>query len=133
MFLLASLGRTFWLTALAAAASIAVAGTAFTASLTVPTTNVASGATVVGGYTISTLSYTLNGTTPTNIDAITFSVLTTGSPATPTTARVKADASAGFYTCDITGTGPWSVSCDTTVGTQLLVEDADNLTVVVSQ
>jgi hypothetical protein len=133
MFLLASLGRTFWLTALAAAASVAVAGTAFTASITVPTTNVASGATVVGGYSIGSLSYTLNATTPINIDAIAFSVLTTGSPATPTTAKVKADDSGVWYSCIISGSGPWPVTCDSTVGTQLTVANADNLTVVVSQ
>ena len=134
MFLLASLGRTFWLTALAAAASVAVAGTAFTASLTPPTSNVASGATVIGGYTINTLAFTLNGTTPTNIDAITFNVSNAGSPATPTTAKVKAQNSGGvWYACNITGSGPWAVSCDSTVGTQLTAANADNLTVVVSQ
>jgi hypothetical protein len=133
MFLLASLGRTFWLTALAAGASVAVAGTAFTASLTPPTSNVASGATVIGGYTVSTLSYTLNGTTPTDIDAITFVVSNAGGPATPTTARAKGDDSGVWYTCDITGSGPWNVDCDTTVGTQLTVPNADNLTLVVSQ
>lgn len=133
MFLLASLGRTFWLTALAAATSVAVAGTAFTASITVPTSNVASGATVIGGYTIADLSYTLNGTTPTSIDAVVFNVTTAGSPAAPTTAKVKADADGIWYDCDITGAGPWAVACDTTVTTQLTVANADNLTVVVSQ
>jgi len=134
MFLLASLGRTFWLTALAAGASVAVAGTAFTASLTPPASNVASGATVIGGYTIGTVSYTLNGTTPTNIDAVVFTVTTAGSPSAPTTAKVQGDASGIFYDCGSpTGTGPWTFTCDTTVATQLVVADADNLTLVVSQ
>lgn len=134
MFLIASLGRTFWLTALAAAAAVAVAGTAFTASLTPPSTNVASGATVIGGYTIGTVSYTLNGSTPSNIDAIVFTVTTAGSPAAPTAAKARGDADGIFYDCGTpTGSGPWTFTCDTTVGTQLTVPNADNLTLVVTQ
>ena len=41
--------------------------------------------------------------------------------------KVKADASGIWYSCAISGTGPWPVTCDTTVSTQLLVADADNL------
>ncbi|MEI7926330.1 MAG: hypothetical protein WCI61_09110 [Chloroflexota bacterium] len=131
MFLFASLGRTFWLTALAAAASVAVAGTAFTASITVPGTNVATGATVIGGYTIGTVSYTL-GSTPTNIDAVVVTLTTAGSPVTPTTGKIKAASAGSFYDCVITGTGPWTLTCATT-SPQLTVAAADNLTVLAAQ
>lgn len=133
MFLFASLGRTFWLTALAATTAVAVAGTAFTGSITVGATNAGTGTNTIGGYSISTPAFTLNGTNPLNVDAIGFNVLTTGSPATPVTAKVKADTSGVWYACSVSGTGPWPVTCDTTVGTQLTVANSNNLTVVVTQ
>ncbi len=134
MFLLSAFGRSFWMTAIGAFLAISVAGTAYTNSITVPGTNTATGATVIGGYSISTISYTL-GATPTNIDAITFSILTTGSPQAPKVGGVKAQADStggAWYNCTFTGTGPWSATCAST-SPQLLVVDADQLTVVVTQ
>lgn len=135
MFLLTAFGKSFWLTAIGAFLAISVAGTAYTNSITVPGTNAATGATVIGGYSISTVSYGLNGTNPLNIDTITFSILTTGSPAAPKVGGVKARAdNAGvWYDCTFTGTGPWSATCNSTVGTQLTVANAANLTLVVTQ
>ena len=132
MFLFASLGRTFWLAALAGAASIAIAGTAFTASLTVPTSNTATGTTVIGAYSVASVSYTLNGSTPTNIDAITFKIL--APPAAPGTIKAKADNSGIWYTCSsLLNVADYDATCNTTVGTQLTVGAASNLTLVISQ
>lgn len=132
MFLFASLGRTFWLATLAATASVAIAGTAFTASLTVPASNSATGATVIGAYTVTTLSYTLNGTTPTNIDAITFKII--APPAQPVTVKAKADSSGIWYSCNtVLNVADYDATCNTTTGTQLTVGNVNNLTLVVSQ
>lgn len=132
MFLFASLGRTFWLAALAAAASVAIAGTAFTASLTVPSSNSATGATVIGAYTVNALSYTLNGTTPTNIDAITFKIIAPS--AQPGTVKAKADSSGIWYSCNtVLNVADYDATCNTTTGTQLTVGNANNLTLVISQ
>src|SRR5207248_41845 len=64
------------------ALAIGVGAYAFTASNTVPSTNVGAGSGTVSGYTVTNLHYTLNATTPTNIDSLTFTV----SPAIPSTA-----------------------------------------------
>lgn len=132
MFLLQAFGRSFWLTAIGAFMAVSVAGTAFTASLTPPGTNTASGATVIGGYSISSVSYTLNGTNPLNIDAITFTIDNTTNA--PKVGGVKARAydAGSWYNCTFTGTGPWSATCAST-SPQLTVANAANLTIVVTQ
>ena len=134
MFLLQAFGRSFWMTAIGAFLAVSVAGTAYTNSITVPGTNTATGATVIGGYSIGTISYTLNATNPLNVDAITFSILTTGSPVAPKVGGVKARAydAGSWYNCTFTGTGPWSATC-TSTSPQLTVANAANLTVVVTQ
>lgn len=134
MFLLQAFGRSFWMTALGAFLAISVAGTAYTNSITVPGTNTATGATVIGGYSVDTISYTLNGTNPLNIDAITFNILTTGSPQAPKVGGVKARAydAGSWYNCTFTGTGPWAATCAST-SPQLTVANAANLTLVVTQ
>jgi hypothetical protein len=134
MFLLEAFGRSFWMTAIGAFLAVSVAGTAFTASITVPGTNTASGATVIGGYSIGNITYTLNGSNPLNIDAIVFDILTTGSPVAPKVGGVKARAldAGSWYNCTFTGTGPWAATCAST-SPQLTVSAAANLTVVVTQ
>ena len=134
MFLLTTFGRSFWLAAVGSFLAMAVAGTAYTNSISVPSSNAATGATVIGGYSIGSVSYTLNGTNPLNVDAITFSILTTGSPVAPKVGGVKAraQASGSWYDCTFTGTGPWVTTCAST-SPQLTVANTDNLTVVVSQ
>ena len=57
-------------------ASLAIAGGAyaFTASNTVPTSNVGAGSATVSGYTVTNLHYGLNATTPSNIVTLTLPV-----------------------------------------------------------
>ena len=131
MFLMTSLGRTFWLSTLAAAATVAIAGTVFTASLSGnQASKTATSATVIGGYNVTTVSYTL-GATPTNIDAITFKIVAPG--AQPNSVYAQGVTGGTFYSCStVLNVADYDATC-TTTAPQLTVAAADNLTIVVSQ
>ena len=62
-------------------AVLSISGYAFTASNTVPNATLGQGANTISGYTISSVAYNLNASTPTNVDSVTFTI----SPATATT------------------------------------------------
>ena len=51
---------------------LAIGVYAFAASNTVPATEAGSGSGAISGYTVSSVAYGLNATTPTNIDSVTF-------------------------------------------------------------
>jgi hypothetical protein len=103
---------------------IAAGSYAFTAANTVPDTEAGAGAGTISGYTISNVSYTLDSTTPTELDAVTFDVAGNADPAT---VKVQLDSSGGtWYDCTM-GTSP-SWSC--TITDTLLVADMDQLNVV---
>jgi hypothetical protein len=103
---------------------IAAASYAFTAANTVPDTEAGAGAGAISGYTISNVSYTLDSTTPTELDAVSFDV---SGNADPNTVKVQLDSSGGtWYDCTA-GTSP-SWSC--TITDTLLVENMDTLNVV---
>jgi hypothetical protein len=117
-------------------ASLAIAGGAyaFTASNTVPTSNVGAGSGTVSGYTVTNLHYTLNATTPSNIDQLTFSV----SPVIPSTGTGKVSVSAALttggpnaYTCTTNVAGD-TVTCATT-SPQLTADKLSSVTVVAAQ
>lgn len=106
----------------AAAAVIAGGSYAFTASNTVPTTQAGQGTGTVSGYTVTSVAYGLNASTPTNIDTVTFTI----SPATATTVKAQVATGGTWYSCTNT-TG--SVSCATT-SPQLTVATAATLNAV---
>ena len=106
----------------AAVAVVAGGSYAFTASNTVPTTQAGQGTGSVSGYTVSSVGYTLNGSTPSNIDAVTFTI----SPATATTVKAQLVAAGTWYSCVNTA---GSVSCATT-SPQMTVATASTLSVV---
>ncbi len=63
------------LAAVAVLASVLVAGTyAYTAANTVPDTKAGDGSGNVTGYVVSGVHYTLNATTLTNVDSVTFTL-----------------------------------------------------------
>jgi hypothetical protein len=107
---------------LAGALIIAVAVYAFTASNTVPATAAGSGSAAISGYTVSSVDYTLNSGTPTNIDEVSFTL----SPTAADTVQVQLASGGAFYEC-INTSG--SVSCDTT-SPQATVAAATQLTVL---
>jgi hypothetical protein len=120
--------------AVVAAGSIAGGAYAFTASNTVPTSTVGAGAGTVSGYTVTNVHYTLDTTTPANIDSLTFNV----SPSVPSTGTGKVAVQAALttggpnsYTCT-TNTAGDTVTCATT-SPQLTADKLSSLTVVAAQ
>ena len=94
---------------------------AFAATNTVPTSYAGEGSSAISGYTVTSLVYNLNATTPSNIDSVTF---TLSAPAT----TVKASLVAGtFYTCTNTSGNNWS--CNTT-SPQATVSAATSLDII---
>jgi hypothetical protein len=90
---------------IAAALTLAYTAYALTASNTVPATTAGDGTGSVSGFTATSVGYTLNGTTPTNVDAVTFTIAPT------TTSTVKAKMNSTWYSCT---NSSGSVSCATT-------------------
>lgn len=120
--------------AVVAAAAVAGGAYAFTAANTVPSTNAGAGSGTVSGYSVTNLHYSLNATTPANIDSLTFNV----SPVIPSTSSgkviVQASLSSGgpnTYTCT-TNTAGDTVTCATT-SPQLTADKLSSVTVVAAQ
>ena len=77
-----------FLVGLVAAGAIAGGAYAYTAANTVPTSTAGAGSGTVSGYTVSSLHYALNTSTPANIDSLTFTVSpVTADPPTDHTLR----------------------------------------------
>ena len=117
-----------------AAAAVAGGAYAFTAANTVPNSNAGAGSGTVSGYTVTNLHYSLNATTPANIDSLTFNV----NPVIPSTSSgkviVQASLSSGgpnTYTCT-TNTAGDTVTCGTT-SPQLTADKLSSVTVVAAQ
>lgn len=111
--------------ALVVAGALAGGTYAFTASNTVPSSTAGSGTGAISGYTISAIAYTLDSTTPTNLNQVAFTIA-------PTTAsQVKAQLASGgsWYACTNTS---GSVTCATT-SPQATAAAATSLTVVATQ
>ena len=123
-----------FLVGLVAAGSIAGGAYAYTAANTVPTSNAGAGSATVSGYTVSNLHYTLDTTTPANINSMTFNV----SPVIPSTGSGKVAVQAALttggpngYTCT-TNTAGDTVTCATT-SPQLTADKLSSVTVVAAQ
>ena len=108
---------------LAVVASVAIYG--FTAANTVPGSAAGAGSGVISGYATSNVQYTLNATTPTNIDAVGFTL----APAAAGTVRAQLVTGGAFYPCT---NSAGTVTC-TTTSPQATVAAADQLTVVAVQ
>lgn len=108
--------------AIALVVVVASSAYAFTAANTVPNANAGSGSGTISGYTASSVVYTLNTTTPTNLDQVAFTL----SPTAATTVKVQLAAAGSWYTCTNTA---GSVTCNTT-SPQATVAAATSLTVV---
>lgn len=105
----------------------ATAAFAFAATNTMPAVTAAGeGARVISGYTVGSVNYNLNATTPSNIDSVDFTL----SPAAPVTSTVKVGLVSGgsFYNCT-TSDGGTTWSCLTAGAT---VSAANELRVITS-
>jgi hypothetical protein len=104
---------------------LSIGGYAFTASNTVPNATLGQGANVISGYTVSSVAYNLNASTPSNVDSVAFTI----SPATATSVKIQLAAAGSWYSCTNTA---GSVSCATT-SPQATAVAATALNVVASQ
>jgi hypothetical protein len=104
---------------------IAGAAYAFTASNTVPATYAGDGNQAISGYTVSAVTYGLNGVTPTNIDTVGFTL-----DQSATTVKAKLVGGGSWYSCSNTSGNVWS--CATT-SPQATVTPANNLDVLAVQ
>ena len=124
-----------FLTAGALAAVIALAGTAFTNSNSMPAeTQAGEGARAITGYTVSNVHYGLNATDPTDVDEVTYDL--DSAPAAGSTIKIQLANGGVWYSCTNSGV---AVTCPTTddagtagVDEQATVAGATNLTVVVA-
>ena len=98
---------------------------ACTASNTVPATSAGSGSGAISGYTVTNVSYSLNASTPSNIDAVAFTL----SPTSAGTVKVQLVSGGSWYSCTNTA---GSVSCATT-SPQATAATANQLTVLAVQ
>jgi hypothetical protein len=114
--------RTPTVLVIAAAAALALATYAFTASNVVPGTKVGKGEGAISGYTVSAVAYTLSAANPANIDSVAF---TLDSAATSVKAKLVA-ASSTYTTCSVSG--GTNVTCD--FSPDVAVLSADELSVV---
>jgi hypothetical protein len=108
-----------------AALTVGVGVYAYAASNTVPPSTAGAGSGAISGYTVSSVAYGLNSTTPTNVDSVTFTI----APTTATTVKVQLASAGTWYTCSNTA---GSVTCNTT-SPQATVAAATQLTVVATQ
>lgn len=107
------------------ALSIGAGVYAYAATNTVPGSTAGSGSGTISGYTVSSIAYTLNATTPTNLDAVAFTI----SPAAATTVKVQLASGGSWYSCTNTA---GSVTC-TTTSPQATAVGATQLTVVAAE
>jgi TRAP-type C4-dicarboxylate transport system substrate-binding protein len=99
---------------------------AFAAANTVPASKAGDGSGTISGYAVSAIHYALNGTNPTTIDTVTFTLDT--APATGGTIKIRLVSSGStWYSCTNVTT---AVTCTTTGAP---VSTADTLQVVVAQ
>ena len=96
---------------------------AFAATNTVPATYAGEGASTTSGYTVSSVVYNLNATTPSNIDNVTFAL-----NAAASNVKIRLVTTGSYFTC--TNTAGFNWSC-TTAG--VTVAAADEFRVVASQ
>jgi len=107
------------------AAALALATYAFTASNIVPGSKAGQGEGAISGYTVSGVAYTLNSSSPANIDTVAFTL-----SAAATTVKAKLVQSSSTYT-NCTVTGGTSVTCD--FSPDISVLSADELSVIAVQ
>jgi hypothetical protein len=105
--------------------ALSLGGYAFTASNTVPNASVGQGANTISGYTVSSVSYNLNGSIPGNVDSVTFTI----SPSTASNVQIQLVSGGSWYSCTNTS---GSVSCATT-SPQATASAANALNVVAAQ
>ena len=115
-------GRRLTVAGLVVAVALALGAYAFTATNTVPASNAGSGSGAISGYTVSGIAYTLNATTPSNIDSMAFTL-----NANAATVKAKIVSGSTSYTaCSVSG--GVNVTCD--FSPDIDIATADQLSVI---
>jgi hypothetical protein len=115
-------GRSRIIGILVVAAALATGAYAFTATNTVPTSNAGSGSGTISGYTVTGIAYTLNATTPSDIDSMTFTL-----NANAATVKAKIVSGSTTYT-NCTIAGGVNVTCN--FAPDIDITTADQLSVI---
>ena len=118
-------------------AAFAIGGAVFAAANTVPPSAAGEGSSVVSGYTITAIAYTLNGADPRNLDLVTFTATADNGSTAAVLSNMKAkfDSVGGsWYTCTRLGGVPpaHNLSCVTTAP-QLTVLAIDSFDTVITE
>jgi hypothetical protein len=93
--------------------------------------NLGSGSGTINGFTAGAITYSLNATTPTNLDAVNFPLTGAQTAPTPTSVRIQLASGGAWYVCSVAAGSPPVVSCNTT-SPQATAASATALTVVAS-
>ena len=115
-------GRSRTIGMLIVAAALATGAYAFTATNTVPGSSAGSGSGTISGYTVSGIAYTLNATTPSDIDSMAFTL-----NAAATTVKAKIVSGSTSYT-DCSISGGVNVTCN--FAPDIAITTADQLSVI---
>ena len=116
-------GRSRILGILVVAAALGTGAYAFTATNAVPNSSAGSGSGTISGYTVSAIAYTLNATTPSNIDSMTFTL-----DANAATAKAKVVSGSSTYTSCTIAANNVDVTCD--FSPDIAITTADQLSVI---
>ena len=119
--------RAGWVVALTALGAI-FATQGLTASNLVGGSKAGDGSGVISGYDVSSIHYGLNGTDPSKIDSVTFTLDI--APAAGSTIKIQLSSTGSWFSCTNVLS---SVTCATTALPQPTVAAATSLRVVVAQ
>ena len=108
---------------------LSVSAYGFAAANTVPESGAGDGQNTISGYDITNVTYTLNATTPTNLDTVAFDIAPTAGASVPTTVKIKlVSSSSTWFACTNTSGTDWSCTI-----TGVTAAAADELRVVAAQ
>lgn len=101
----------------------------FAAANVLPETGAGDGQNTISGYTVTNVSYTLNSTTPSNIDKVAFDIAPTDGADAPATVKAKlVSASSTWFACTVTTGTTWECTV-----TGITATAADELRVIAAQ
>ncbi|HEY5477967.1 MAG TPA: hypothetical protein VIK11_14785 [Tepidiformaceae bacterium] len=104
---------------------------AFAANNPVDPSQAGQGKTAISGFTVTNISYAPDGTDPQTLNEVQFD--TDNSPTATYTAKVQLDASSlVWYACTVDLVLRTHWTCDTTIGSPILVKDVDFFNVVIA-
>ena len=87
---------------------LSAAAYGFAAANTVPVSSAGDGAGTITGYTVGAVKYTLNATTPSNIDSVSFTLTPVGAAGAPTTVQAKLVSTSTTYSTCTVATSIWT-------------------------